>query len=44
MRGATEQSVIEGVEKRLLIGDEWRDATGGATFAVGDPSTCETLC
>jgi succinate-semialdehyde dehydrogenase/glutarate-semialdehyde dehydrogenase len=44
MSGATEQSVIEGVEKRLLIGDEWRDATGGGTFAVGDPSTGETLC
>jgi succinate-semialdehyde dehydrogenase/glutarate-semialdehyde dehydrogenase len=44
MSGATEQSVIEGVEKRRLIGDEWRDATGGGTFAVGDPSTGETLC
>ena len=44
MSGATEQSVIDGVEKRLLIGGEWRDATGGGTFAVGDPSTGETLC
>ena len=30
--------------KRLLIGGEWRDASGGETFAVEDPSTGETLC
>jgi succinate-semialdehyde dehydrogenase/glutarate-semialdehyde dehydrogenase len=44
MSGATEQSVIDGVEKRLLIDGQWRDATGGGTFPVGDPSTGETLC
>ncbi len=44
MSGATEQSVVEGVEKRLLIGGEWRDATGGGTFEVDDPSTGEKLC
>jgi succinate-semialdehyde dehydrogenase/glutarate-semialdehyde dehydrogenase len=41
---ADESSVIEGVERRLLIGGEWRDASGGETFAVEDPSTGETLC
>ena len=44
MSGATESSVVEGVEKRLLIAGEWRDATGGGTFAVDDPSTGNTLC
>ena len=39
-----EQQVIEGVEKRLLIGGEWRDATGGATFPVIDPATEESIC
>jgi succinate-semialdehyde dehydrogenase / glutarate-semialdehyde dehydrogenase len=41
---ATERSVVEGVEKRLLIGGEWRGATGGQTFEVHDPSTGEVLC
>jgi succinate-semialdehyde dehydrogenase/glutarate-semialdehyde dehydrogenase len=41
---ADESSVIDGVERRLLIGGEWRDASGGETFAVEDPSTGETLC
>ncbi len=41
---ATEQSVVEGVEKRLLIGGEWRPASGGGTFEVHDPSTGEVLC
>ena len=44
MSGATEQSVIDSVPKQLLIGGEWRDASGGGTFAVDDPSTGETLC
>ena len=39
-----DQSVVETVEKRLLIGGEWRDACGGETFAVENPSTGETLC
>ena len=26
-----EQQVVEGVEKRLFVGGEWRDAAGGAT-------------
>lgn len=41
---ADESAVIEGVNGRLLIGGEWRDATGGGTFGVEDPSTGETLC
>ncbi|MBA2342047.1 MAG: NAD-dependent succinate-semialdehyde dehydrogenase, partial [Thermoleophilaceae bacterium] len=41
---ATEQAVVDGVEKRLFIGGEWRDAAGGATLAVEDPATGETLC
>ena len=40
----TELTVVDGVEKRLYIGGEWRDATGGETLAVEDPSTAEALC
>jgi succinate-semialdehyde dehydrogenase/glutarate-semialdehyde dehydrogenase len=36
--------VIDGVQRRLLIGGEWRDSSNGETFAVEDPSTGETLC
>ncbi len=39
-----EQSVLDGVEKRLYIGGEWRDASGGATLGIEDPSTGGTLC
>jgi succinate-semialdehyde dehydrogenase / glutarate-semialdehyde dehydrogenase len=39
-----EQTVVEGVEKRLLIGGEWRDASGGETLTVEDPATGATLC
>jgi succinate-semialdehyde dehydrogenase/glutarate-semialdehyde dehydrogenase len=39
-----ERRVVEAVPKQLLIGGEWRDATGGSTFAVEDPATGETLC
>jgi succinate-semialdehyde dehydrogenase / glutarate-semialdehyde dehydrogenase len=35
--------VIERVPNQLLIGGHWRDATGGATLAVEDPSTGESL-
>jgi succinate-semialdehyde dehydrogenase/glutarate-semialdehyde dehydrogenase len=41
---STEQQVVDAVEKRLYIGGEWRDATGGRTLAVEDPSTGETIC
>ena len=39
-----EKSVVEATPKQLLIGGEWRDASGSATFAVEDPSTGESLC
>jgi succinate-semialdehyde dehydrogenase/glutarate-semialdehyde dehydrogenase len=38
-----ERSVVQAARRQLLIGGEWRDASGGATFAVEDPSTGETL-
>ncbi|MGH2967072.1 MAG: NAD-dependent succinate-semialdehyde dehydrogenase [Solirubrobacterales bacterium] len=39
-----EQAVVDGVEKRLYIGGEWRDASGGQILAVLDPATGESLC
>ncbi|MCW2854680.1 MAG: Aldehyde Dehydrogenase [Marmoricola sp.] len=44
MTSPTEQSVLTAVPKQLLIGGQWRDATGGGTFAVEDPATGQTLC
>jgi succinate-semialdehyde dehydrogenase/glutarate-semialdehyde dehydrogenase len=41
---ARERAVTDGVEKRLYIGGEWRDASGGERFAVQDPATGESLC
>jgi succinate-semialdehyde dehydrogenase/glutarate-semialdehyde dehydrogenase len=38
-----EQAALEAVPTQLLIGGEWRDATDGATLAVEDPSTGESL-
>jgi succinate-semialdehyde dehydrogenase / glutarate-semialdehyde dehydrogenase len=40
----SEASVVEAVPKQLLIGGEWRDATGAGTLSVEDPSTGESLC
>lgn len=34
-----EQSIVDAVPKGLFIGGAWRDATGGGTLAVEDPST-----
>jgi succinate-semialdehyde dehydrogenase/glutarate-semialdehyde dehydrogenase len=39
-----EQSVLAETPRRLLIGGEWRDASGGATLSVEDPATGESLC
>jgi succinate-semialdehyde dehydrogenase/glutarate-semialdehyde dehydrogenase len=39
-----EQTVVDKVEKRLFVGGEWRDASGGGTLAVIDPATEEPLC
>jgi succinate-semialdehyde dehydrogenase/glutarate-semialdehyde dehydrogenase len=44
MSTTMERTVVETVPKQLLIGGEWRDATGGRTFAVEDPATGETIC
>jgi len=38
-----EETVVDRVEKRLYIGGEWRDAGGGETLSVEDPSTGEPL-
>ena len=40
---SAEQTVVEAVPIQLLIGGEWRDASGGATLGVEDPSTGQTL-
>ncbi|RNM16176.1 NAD-dependent succinate-semialdehyde dehydrogenase [Nocardioides pocheonensis] len=42
--GPEERKVVEAVPKQLLIGGEWRDATGGSTFEVEDPATGGVLC
>jgi succinate-semialdehyde dehydrogenase/glutarate-semialdehyde dehydrogenase len=41
---SAERSVVDAVPQQLLVGGEWRDATGGDTLAVEDPATGETLC
>ena len=38
-----EQKIVDAVEKRLYIGGEWRDASGGGTLAVEDPATGEPI-
>ncbi|MCW2989516.1 MAG: NAD-dependent succinate-semialdehyde dehydrogenase, partial [Solirubrobacterales bacterium] len=38
-----EQTVVDTVKGQLYIGGEWRDATGGETLEVEDPSTGEAL-
>jgi succinate-semialdehyde dehydrogenase/glutarate-semialdehyde dehydrogenase len=41
---AEEHTVVDKVQKHLYIGGEWRDASGGGTLEVIDPSTEEPLC
>jgi len=43
MATVTQQSVLESVPKGLLIGGQWREASGGKTLAVDDPATGEIL-
>lgn len=43
MSTPTEESVLASVPKQLFIGGQWRDASGGETFAVDDPSTGREL-
>src|SRR5919206_859627 len=38
-----ERSALERVPAQLFIGGEWRNASGGATLDVEDPSTGETI-
>jgi succinate-semialdehyde dehydrogenase/glutarate-semialdehyde dehydrogenase len=38
-----EQAVLDRVPTQLFIGGEWRDATGGGTLGVEDPSTGEII-
>jgi succinate-semialdehyde dehydrogenase / glutarate-semialdehyde dehydrogenase len=40
----SEQAVVDAVTPRLFVGGEWREASGGGSFAVEDPSTGEELC
>ena len=40
----SEQAVVDAVTPRLFIGGEWREAGGGGSFPVEDPSTGEVLC
>ncbi len=42
-RPAAEQAVLDAVPTQLLVGGRWRDAAGGETLAVEDPSTCEVI-
>jgi succinate-semialdehyde dehydrogenase / glutarate-semialdehyde dehydrogenase len=37
------RAVLDRLPKGLLIGGEWRDASGGGSFAVHDPATEEVL-
>ncbi|PTL59361.1 NAD-dependent succinate-semialdehyde dehydrogenase [Paraconexibacter algicola] len=39
-----EAAVVDGVPKQLYIGGTWRDAGGGGTLDVDDPSTGDVLC
>jgi len=41
--GDRERVVLENVPKELLVGGQWRGASGGGLLAVEDPSTGETL-
>jgi succinate-semialdehyde dehydrogenase/glutarate-semialdehyde dehydrogenase len=41
---SSEQDVVAKVPKALFVGGAWRDASGGGTLPVEDPSTGEPLC
>jgi succinate-semialdehyde dehydrogenase / glutarate-semialdehyde dehydrogenase len=41
---ADEKRVLDAAPKGLFIGGEWREATGGATLDIEDPSTEGALC
>src|SRR5947208_9648557 len=39
-----ERAVVDAVPSGLFIGGKWREASGGATLSVEDPSTGSPLC
>ncbi|HEX8714449.1 MAG TPA: NAD-dependent succinate-semialdehyde dehydrogenase, partial [Solirubrobacteraceae bacterium] len=43
MSATTRPDVLAGVPKQLYVGGRWRDASGGGTLTVEDPSTGEAL-
>ena len=43
MSESDEKKVLDAVHPQLFIGGEWRDAEGGKTFGVEDPSTGANL-
>ena len=43
MTATQEKSIVDGVPRGLFIGGEWRDASGGGTLDVEDPSTGESI-
>ena len=43
MSATQEKTAVDSVPTQLFIGGEWRDASGGATLDVEDPSTGESI-
>ncbi|NUT57075.1 MAG: aldehyde dehydrogenase family protein, partial [Thermoleophilia bacterium] len=43
MSATQEKTAVDSVPTQLFIGGEWRDASGGETLDVEDPSTGETI-
>jgi succinate-semialdehyde dehydrogenase/glutarate-semialdehyde dehydrogenase len=43
MTATQERTAVDAVPTNLFIGGEWREASGGETLAVEDPSTGETI-
>src|SRR3954469_19924526 len=43
MTATQERTAVDAVPTQLFIGGEWRDASGGATLDVEDPSTAEAI-
>ena len=43
MSRSDQQAVLDAVPTGVLVGGEWRDATGGGRFTVSDPATGEAL-
>jgi succinate-semialdehyde dehydrogenase/glutarate-semialdehyde dehydrogenase len=43
MTATQEKTAVDAVPTQLFIGGEWRDASGGATLDVEDPSTGEAI-